>query len=71
MKMFSIEFKTTFVNLSLTNTEKLKNGVTESVKRSASIGYSENFAQDSVNFGDIFNYFQSDFQNYADYYHYS
>lgn len=61
----------TSINLTLTKTERVTNGEVTSVTRSASIGYSEGIGEDFVrnNIQNIFDYVQSEFSEYARFYH--
>lgn len=61
----------TSINLTLSKTEKFKDGKVQSVSRTASIGYSENLSEMDIkeNVKNIFDYVQNEFTEYAKYYH--
>ena len=59
------------INLTLSKTEKYKDGKVQSVSRTALIGYSENLSEMDIkeNVKNIFDYVQNEFTEYAKYYH--
>ena len=60
----------TSINLTLSKTEKFKDGKVQSVSRTASIGYLENLSEMDIkeNVKNIFDYVQNEFTEYAKYY---